>query len=110
MDLNNFVKTQDALNNIADILEKLYISDPIIKNEDAFNELTERTYNMLLETDDHMDIMLNDSEIVTVVESIGEEAPVEAVKDMIHIMIHSTMAKQSIIIDQLLMRIEELEN
>jgi len=110
MDLNNFVRTQDALNNIADILEKLYISDPIIKNEDAFNELTERTYSMLVETDEHMDMMLNDSEMMEIVEALGEEDPVETVKDMLHIMSHSTMAKQSIIIDQLLMKIEALEN
>lgn len=111
MDLNNFVRTQTVLNNIADILEKLYISDPIIQNEEAFNELTERTYNMLLETDENIEIMVNDQEILDSLAAIDEEEnPLETVKDMAHIMIHSTMAKQSIIIDQLLMKINELEN
>lgn len=109
MDLNNFVKTQDTLNNIADILEKLYMSDPIMTNEEAFNELTERTYNLLMETDDQIDVMLNDQELLDSIEAVDGSEPIEAIKDIIHIMVHSTIAKQSIIIDHLLNKIEELE-
>ena len=110
MDLNNFVKTQDTLNNIADILEKLYMNDPIMTNEEAFNELTERTYNLLMETDDQIDVMLNDQELLDSIEAVDVSAPIEAIKDIIHIMVHSTIAKQSIIIDHLLNKIEELES
>lgn len=109
MDLNKFVKTQDTLNNLADILEKLYMNDPIKQNEDAFNELTERTFSALQETDDNIDTMINDEDMVNSIISIGEQDPMAAIKDMVHIMVHSVIAKQSIVIDQLLMKIEDLE-
>lgn len=105
---SNFVQRQAALNNISDTLKQLYIDDELFNTPEAFAALTERTMEVMEHTDSYEAQLASDPNIINTAKKLM--MPVEeVVVDISFVMLYSTIAKQSIIIEQLTNRLEELD-
>lgn len=103
----DFVKTQDALNNISDTLKQMYLDDPLFGTPEALQTLTERTYEVMEHTDAYENQLANDTSVINTAKKLDMTLQ-EVINDISFVMLYSTIAKQSLIIEQLTIRLEEL--
>jgi len=98
--LKDFVEKQEILNNIKTSLKKLYSAEELFEDDKYLNLLTKKT----LETMDYMDEVFKDLVNNSELDSVAEEfkATKESIaSDIVEIMVFSTIARQSILIDEL---------
>jgi len=98
--LLDFVEQQEILNNIQTSITKIYPDDPEIHSEGFLETLTLKT----LEVINHMDTvffeMLKEPGMVTVADQFETTKDVIA-KDIIELMLYTTIARQHMLIDEL---------
>lgn len=99
--LHNFTQEQHALNNISDMLNFLFEGDPIKDDPDTFSAMTQKTLDLMKQTDAYEASLKKDPTFLkTVAEAAGIEVD-EVVDDLTYLLIHAALAEQSIIIERL---------
>jgi len=96
----DFVEKQEILNNIKTSLKKLYSTEELFADDNYLNLLTDKT----LETMDYMDEVFKELVDNPELDSLAEEfkASKESIaSDIVEIMVFSTIARQSMLIDEL---------
>jgi hypothetical protein len=110
--LYDFTQEQHALNNIADMMRYLFAGDPILEDTKTFDELTERVLFLIKTTADYEQELKKDT---TFLEGVAKAAPDgadvdEIIDDLTFMLLHATIARQTVVIEQLTRLVEELDN
>jgi len=102
----DFVTTNDVLDNLSTTLKNMFADDPTFGHGEAFNKLTERTYDVMC----HMDASCTDLEKDPGILQTAEKfniTPESVIEDVAKIMMYSTIAKQALTIEILTELLEE---
>jgi len=96
--LAEFVANQDLLDNLNFTLKTLYKKDDLFNSEDALEELTNKTLDVYKYMSEVYENLLNDPGVIST--SKETDTPLhKVVSDVTDIIIFSTIARQSMIID-----------
>lgn len=106
--LHNFTQEQHALNNISDMLTYIFNEDPILEDTDAFNELTKRTLDLMKNTDDYGYQLSKNDLFLDAISDNGDTDVNGVIEDITYVLLHSTIARQSLVIDKLSEMLGEL--
>lgn len=96
--ITNFVETQEILNNIRTSIKRLYANDENLDNDEYLSELTLRTLDVIKQMDDVFDGLLDDPGIERTAEQF-DTSKEKIAQDVTEIMLYSTIARQSMVID-----------
>lgn len=99
--LHNFTQEQHALNNISDMLAYIFNEDPILEDKKLFGELTKRTLDLMKHTDDYEHQLSKDKEFLEAIDNTGDTTVDEVLEDITYVLLHATIARQSLVIDKL---------
>lgn len=99
--LHNFTQEQHALNNISDMLTYIFNEDPILEDVATFSELTKRTLDLMKHTDDYEHQLNNDKDFLKALNDIGDAKVSDIIEDITYVLLHATIARQSLVIDKL---------
>lgn len=98
--LTDFVEEQEILNNIQTSIKKLYEGDEALKNEEFLAELTVKTLDVINYMDNVHSELLEEPGIIETAKSCNASTH-DIAKDIVEIMLFSTIARQSLLIDEL---------
>lgn len=99
--LHNFTQEQHALNNISDMLTYIFNEDPILEDMTTFSELTKRTLELMKHTDNYEHSLKEDKEFLDAITNTGDTTVDEVLEDITYVLLHATIARQSLVIDKL---------
>lgn len=106
--LRNFTQEQQALNNIADMLNYLFEGDLIKNDQEAFDELTQRTLDLMKQTDSYEHDLREDPTFLKTIAEAADVGVEEVIDDLTYVLLHSALAKQSIVIERLASMLDDL--
>ena len=96
----DFIESQETLDNLSFTLKKLYTDDPIFSNDEDLTKLTEKTFEVMEYMERVQDGLCNDPGVIKTSEALG--VPIEkVVEDVADVMLMSTVARQSILLELL---------
>lgn len=96
----DFVTTNEVLDNLSTTLKNMFADDPTFGHGEAFNKLTERTYDVMCHMDASCADLEKDDGILQTAERFGI-TPESVIEDVSKIMMYSTIAKQALTIEML---------
>ena len=99
--LTDFVEEQEILNNIQTSIRKIYCDDEELDDEDYLSALTSRTLEVINYMDKVHEELVQEPGIINVAEEFETSAD-NIAKDIIEILMFSTIARQKIVLEQLL--------
>lgn len=100
--LHGFMQEQQAINNIADMLRYVFYGDVILENKVVFDELVQKTMDLMKTTDSYEASLQEDEDFLTAVKKTTDTKVENVVADLTFVLLHATIAKQSLMIDKLL--------
>ncbi len=106
--MKSFMKEQQTLNGVAEILKYVFENDDSFNDDEEFAELTNRTINLLKITTKCEDELSKDKEFNRLLRTIGVDEKTTT-KDLTNLILHATIGKQSMVIDRLVSIIKDLE-
>lgn len=98
--LTDFVEEQEILNNIQTSIKKLYEGDEALNNEEFLAELTIKTLDVINYMDNVHSELLEEPGIIETAKSCNASTN-DIAKDIVEIMLFSTIARQSLLLDEL---------
>jgi len=102
----DFVTTNEVLDNLSTTLKNMFSEDPTFGHGEAFNKLTERTYDVMCHMDASCEDLEKDPGILQTAERFGITSE-SVIEDISKIMMYSTIAKQALTIEILTGLLEE---
>ncbi len=104
--INDFIKTNEVLNDLGHTLKNMYVDDSLFKNDQALSILTEETYKVLLQIDVVKESLEKDTNVLKTAETFNVTTE-SVVDDIIRLLLASTVAKQALIIRNTIKNEEE---
>ena len=98
--IKDFVEKQEALNDIRTSLSKIHKFDGINISDEYLDVLTEKTFEIMTETDIMFNEFLETDRVAIVSEQLNVTKE-EVAKGIVELMLYSTIAKQSLLIEEL---------
>jgi hypothetical protein len=100
MNLAEFTETQEILDNLNYTVKGLYADDEIFNSDEAIEELTEKTYQVMKYMETVVDSLAEDPGIISTSETLN--VPIQKViADVTDIMLVSTIARQAILLERM---------
>jgi len=98
--LLNFIEVQEALDNLSFTLSKLYHGDEMFTPDDNLQVLTEKTYEVMEYMRTVHEGLTKDAGVIQTAERLNLSVN-EVASDIADIMLMSTVARQSILLEKL---------
>lgn len=98
--IKHFVEKQEALNDIRTSLLKIHKFDGIPISGEYLDVLTEKTFEIMTETDVMFNEFLETDRVAIVSEQLNVTKE-EVAKGIVELMLYSTIAKQALVIEEL---------
>lgn len=107
--LHDFTQEQHALNNISDMLRYVFEGDAIVDNKEVFNELTQKTLDLMKITDSYEKSLSEDESFLKALDKNESPNAESVIDDLTFVLLHATIAKQSLMIDRLISMLDNKE-
>jgi hypothetical protein len=102
-----FVANQELLDNLNFTLKNLYKNDELFNSEEVLEELTDKTLEVYKQVAEIHETLLKDPGVIDTSKTNNTSIN-KVVSDIIDIIIFSTMARQSMLIDYFIHKDDEL--
>ena len=98
--MTDFVKHQELLNDIRTSINRIYADDDIKYDSELMEEMTKRTLEIIIYMDRVTRDLYDDPELDAAADEFNTTKEY-IVQDIINVMLYSTIARQSILIEEL---------